>query len=201
VNLSAPLSDIATGVRGNLLQALVRLEQPVTRRQLAATARVTPGHGSSVIDDLIISGLVTETRAGQASLVALNRNHLAASSVIALASLRGELIRRLRKRLGRWPDLTGAWLFGSVARAEARADSDIDVLLVAADLDSPELHVRLARLQSDIKMWTGNDLQVVEHSPASWQTLKASQNALVEQIRIDGVALFDNDPALLERLR
>ena len=50
-------------------------------------------------------------------------------------------------------------------------------------------------------MWTGNDLQIVEHSPASWQTLKASQNALIEQIRIDGIALFDNDPAILERLR
>jgi predicted nucleotidyltransferase len=113
----------------------------------------------------------------------------------------GELIRRLRTRLADWEDLTGAWLFGSVARAEAGADSDIDVLLVAADRESPILHDRLTRLQTDIRRWTGNDLQIVEHSPASWRDLKASKNALVEQIRIDGVALFDNDPALLERMR
>jgi predicted nucleotidyltransferase len=201
VNLSAPLTDVATGVRGSLLQTLVRLEQPVTRRQLAAAAQVTPGHGSSVIDDLITRGLVNEIKAGQASLVTLNRDHLAASGVIALASLRGELIRRLRMRLGEWQDLAGAWLFGSVARVEAGVDSDIDILLVAVDLESPALHERLGRLQTDAKRWTGNDLQVVEHSPASWQNLKVSKNALVEEIRIDGIALIDNDPALLERLR
>jgi predicted nucleotidyltransferase len=201
VNLSAPLTDVATGVRGRVLQALVRLEQPVTRRQLAVAAGVTPGHSSSVIDHLIISGLITEIRSGQASLVALNRSHLAAPGVIALASLRGELIRRLRGRLGEWEDLMGAWLFGSVARAEAGIDSDIDVLLVTPDLESLTFHERLTQLQADTRLWTGNDLQVVEHTPASWRSLKTSKNALVEQIRIDGVPLRDNDPALLERLR
>jgi predicted nucleotidyltransferase len=200
MDLSAPLTDVATGVRGALLQTLVRLEQPVTRRQLAVAAKVTAGHGSSVIDSLIVTGLVAETRAGRSSLVALNRNHLAAPSIIALAGLRGELIRRLRASLGDWQDLLGAWLFGSVARGEARQDSDIDVLLVATDLESPDLHERLSRIQCDARMWTGNDLQLVEHSPASWRRLNAAKNPLVEQIRIDGIALIDNDPSLLERL-
>lgn len=36
MDLSAPVLDVAPGVRGALLQALERLEQPVTRRTQAA---------------------------------------------------------------------------------------------------------------------------------------------------------------------
>ena len=201
MNLSAPLTDVASGTRGALLQTLVRLERPVTRRQVATAASVNAGHASRVIDDLISAGLVAETKVGRSSLIALNHDHLAAQSIVALAGLRGELIRRLRERLTEWPDLSGAWLFGSVARSTSRPDSDIDVAIVAADLDSPDLHNRLALLQSNVTTWTGNDLQLVEHSPESWQMLKVSRNALVEQIRRDGIPLMDNDTSLLERVR
>jgi predicted nucleotidyltransferase len=201
VNLSAPLRDIVSGTRGALLQVLARLERPVTRRQLAATAGVNAGHGSSVIEDLISSGLVTEMKVGRASLVSLNRGHMAAQNLVALAGLRGELIRRLRDRMKEWPDLSGAWLFGSVARGDSHPDSDIDIVIVATDLDSLDLHQRLTRLHADVAAWTGNELQVVEHSPSSWTALKASKNPLLEQIRIDGIPLIDTDTSLLERLK
>lgn len=193
--------DVAPAVRGALLQVLARLEQPVTRRQLAAAASVAPGHASSVIGELVRAGLVTETMAGRSSMVALNRYHLAAEPVIALAGLRGELIRRLRTQLTSWPDVLGAWLFGSVARGDADRDSDIDLLLVADDLDAPDLHDRLASLQTDVRSWTGNDLQVVEHSAVTWRELVRSENPLVEQIRLDGIALTNDGAALLERRR
>ena len=173
----------------------------MTRRRLAATAGVNAGHGSSVIEDLISSGLVTEMKVGRASLVALNRSHLAAQSLVALAGLRGELIRRLRERLNEWPDLSGAWLFGSVARGDSDPDSDVDIVIVATDLNSSDLHQRLSRLHADVAVWTGNELQLVEHSPSSWAALKASGNRLLAQIRIDGIPLIDNDISLLERLK
>lgn len=201
MNLSLPLQDVAPGVRGALLQALVRLEKPVTRRQLALAAGVASGHGNGVINSLITAGLVTETRAGQASLVVLNRNHLAAPSIAALAGLRGALIHRLRDRLSQWPDLKGAWLFGSVARGDAGEGSDIDVLLVLDDLESADLHDRIASIQADAKSWTGNDLQLVEHSPASWQKLVSAKNPLVAQVRLDGIVLVVHDTSLLERKR
>lgn len=201
VDLSAPVLDVAPGVRGALLQTLARLERPVTRRQLAATARVAPGHASGVIADLIRSGVVAETVAGRSSMVILNRSHLAAGPVEALAGLRGELVRRLRERLSTWVDLRGAWLFGSVARGEADGDSDIDVLIVAADLDAATLHERLAQLHADVRSWTGNDLQIVEHTAASWRRLERARNPLVQQIRRDGIALTNGAQSLLESRR
>jgi len=201
MDLGSPVLDIAPAVRGALLQVLARLEQPVTRRQLAAVARVAPGNASAVIEELIQSGLVSETIAGRSSMVVLNRNHLAAGPVLALAGLRGELIRRLRERLAAWPDLHGSWLFGSVARGDADSDSDVDLLIVTDDLQSSDLHERLSRLQADVRSWTGNDLQIVEHSPSSWQKLVRAGNPLVQQIRQDGIALAGGTASLLGRQR
>jgi predicted nucleotidyltransferase len=201
MDLGAPVLDVAPAVRGALLQALARLEQPVTRRQLASSAGVAPGNASAVIEDLIRAGLVSETAAGRSSMVVLNRSHLAAGPVLALAGLRGELIRRLRERLSAWPGLLGAWLFGSVARGDASGDSDIDLLIVADGLGSTELHERLAHLHADVRSWTGNELQLVEHSHASWQKLVRAKNPLVEQIRLDGIALAGDTALLLRRHR
>ena len=191
--------NVAPAVRGALLQALARLEQPVTRRQLAAVAGVAPGNASAVIEELIHSGLVSETLAGRSSMVLLNRNHLAAGPVVALAGLRGEMIRRLREQLSTWPDLHGAWLFGSVARGDADSDSDVDLLIVADDIQSPNLHERLSTLQADVRSWTGNDLQLVEHSPVSWQKLVRAKNPLVQQVRLEGIALAGDTASLLGR--
>lgn len=201
MDLGAPVLDVAPAVRGALLQALARLEQPVTRRQLASAAGVAPGNASAVIEELIRAGLVSETAAGRSSMVVLNRSHLAAGPLLALAGLRGELIRRLRERLSAWPDLLGAWLFGSVARGDADSESDIDLLIVADDLRSTELHDRLAQVHADVRSWTGNDLQLVEHSQTSWRKLVRAKNPLVEQIRLDGIALAGDTASLLGRHR
>lgn len=201
MDLGSPVLDVAPAVRGALLQALARLEQPVTRRRLAAAAGVAPGNASAVIEELIQAGLVSETLAGRSSMVVLNRDHLAVGPVLALAGLRGELIRRLRDRLSAWPELNGAWLFGSVARGDADSDSDVDLLIVADDLQSHDLHERLSRLQADVRSWTGNDLQLLEHSPSSWRKLVRAKNPLVEQIRLDGIALAGGTASLLGRQR
>lgn len=60
MDLGSPVRDIAPAVRGALLQALARLEQPVPRRRLAAAAGVAPGNASSVIEELIKTGLVSD---------------------------------------------------------------------------------------------------------------------------------------------
>ena len=192
---------MSPSVRGALLQTLARLEQAVSRRQLAELAGVAPGNASGVIEELVRSGLVSEMVAGRSSMVALNRQHLAAGPVVALAGLRGELIRRLRARLAEWPDLLGAWLFGSAARGDADGDSDIDLLLVVNDLDTPAFAERLAGLGSDVRAWTGNDLQVVEHDARSWQALLRGGNPLVEQVRRDGISLAPDASSLLARQR
>ena len=200
MELSAPLLDVTPGVRGLLLQELARLERPVSRRELATIAGVAPSHASVVLGEQIGGGLVSESPAGRASMVELNRGHLAAAPLLALAGLRGELVRRLRARLSSWSDIRGAWLFGSVARGDASGDSDVDVLIVADDLTSSDLHERLAQLHADVQMWTGNVLQIVEHTPQSWGALKRTNSPLSTEIRYDGVQLADGGAPVRQKL-
>ena len=122
-------------------------------------------------------------------MVELHRRHLASGPIVALAGLRGELVSRIRERLSSWSDIRDAWLFGSVARGDATPASDVDVLIVAEDLDSADLHERLSELHQDVREWTGNDLQLDEHSAESWRDLKAGLNPLVREIRDDGIQL------------
>ena len=89
--------------------------------------------------------------------------------------------------------------FGSVARGDADSDSDVDVLIVVDDLGSPGLHERVGQLHADVRSWTGNDLQVVEHSQESWRKLIRAKNPLVEQVRLHGVALTAHTVALRDR--
>lgn len=201
MDLGSPVLDVSPAVRGSLLQVLARLEQPVTRRRLAEAAGVAPGNASAVIEELIRAGLVSETIAGRSSMVVLNRDHLAAGPVLALAGLRGELIRRLRTRIAAWPEIEAAWLFGSVARGDADSTSDIDVLIIADDLQSRDLHERIALLQAEVRRWTGNDLQLVEHSPSSWCKLVREKSPLVEQIRLDGITLAGDTASSIKRRR
>ena len=69
MNLSAPTLDVSPSVRGALLQPFARLEQAVSRRQLAELAGVAPGNASGVIEELVRSGLVSEMVAGRSSMV------------------------------------------------------------------------------------------------------------------------------------
>jgi len=199
VDLSAPISDVVPGVRGALFGVLCRLEQPVTRRRLAELAGVAPGHASKVVEDLIISGLVDETIAGRSSMVALNRGHLAVPAVMALAGIRGELIRRLRARFAEMREVRGAWLFGSVARGDSGSDSDVDVLVIADGLDTSCFGDQVARLYADVRAWTGNDLQLVEHTQESWDRLVGAKNPLATEIRRDGILLTQSEAVLTGR--
>ena len=88
-----------------------------------------------------------------------------------------------------------------MARGDADSDSDVDLLIVVDDLQSPDLHERLSSLQADVRSWTGNDLQLVEHSPSSWRKLVRAKNPLVEQIRLDGIALAGGTASLVGRQR
>jgi predicted nucleotidyltransferase len=197
VNLGQPLLDVVPGVRGSLLQVLVRLERPVTRRALALEAGVSTSQAHAVLDELAEAGIVLEETIGRAILVALNRDSLAARHVIGLAGIPRELADLLRRRLGDWDGLVAAYLFGSVARGDADRSSDVDVMIVVEDLDAPALHDRLGQLHVDVRAWTGNQLQIVEYDEASWRRLVRSQNPLVAELRRDGISLAGSNPQIL----
>jgi predicted nucleotidyltransferase len=198
MDLSRPLADILPGARGQVLTTLVQLEAPVTVRALARHAEVAPQTALSVVNDLADAGLVLMQRAGQAQLVALNRAHVLAQPLIELARTRARLIELLRSELSGWAGLAGAWLFGPAARGGGGRESDIDILLVAST--TPEAAAwgdATGRLVNQVHRWTGNHVQLVEHSRGSFALLIRHGNRLVDDIREDGIPLTQGSQSLL----
>src|ERR1700689_3700105 len=94
-----PLLTLTPTLDGDVLAALASADIELTGRELARHI----GHGSPegvrrAADRLAHQGALMRRTAGSAHLYQLNRNHLAAPWIEGLASLREQLIERLRTR-------------------------------------------------------------------------------------------------------
>jgi DNA-binding transcriptional regulator PaaX len=82
---------------------LARADQPFTGRQVHQLAeRGTEQGVRNALERLVEQGVVLRSRAGSSYLYSLNRRHLAAPHVIALATLRDELFDRWRELIAQW---------------------------------------------------------------------------------------------------
>lgn len=197
MNLAAPFSDVVPGPRGRLLHMLVELEAPATVRALARHAGVSPQAALTLVNELSEAGVVRAERAGSALMVTLNREHLAAAPLVDLVQLRRRFIERLGAEVRKFPDLSGAWLVGSAVRGDGGRDSDIDLVLVAATTIAPAWAAAARRLDVAVRTWTGNHLHLIEYTNSAFAALVDGRNPLIDSLRVDGVALTPDSPALL----
>jgi len=198
MDMGSPLADVVPGARGLLLASLVQLEAPVTVRALARHAGVAPQTALTLVNELTAIGLVSAQRAGQAQLVSLNRSHTLVPPLVALARSRERLIELLRRELAAWPGLAGAWLFGPVARGGGDRGSVIDMLLVASTTtETPAWGDATGRLVRQVESWTGNRVQLVEHSRGSFALANRGGSPLIDAIREGGVPLTQGSQSLL----
>lgn len=152
---------------------------------------------------LVGEGIVIRHEVGRAKVYRLNRRHLAAPHVEALADLRATLVERLRLTLKGWetPPLI-ATLFGSAARGKATPQSDLDLLLVRREEieeDSPVWRKQLFDLEREATEWTGNDARILEYGAE--ELADEDVAALVVEAVSDGIELFGSRRRLRERLR
>ena len=132
------LTDLTRAVTptldGPVLVVLAQAGKPLTVGQLAAHMP----RGSEIgvrkcLARLVGQGIVRATEMGRNRVHELNREHLAAPVAVTLAGLRLESWSRFRKTLGTWnPRPVYGCVFGSAARGDGDAESDIDLLLVHA---------------------------------------------------------------------
>ncbi len=170
MQFSNPMAVVTPTLDGPVLAALAAAGGPFTTGQLKRVL----GEGSEegirrVLRRLSAQGVVHADRVGNAFAYRLNRTHLAAGQIIALADLRATFLRQLAELLGSWPvPPVYAAVFGSAGRGIMRADSDIDLLLVQPDddVDSEGWDRHLDDLVSTVAAWTGNDLRPMVYSVA-----------------------------------
>lgn len=125
------IESLIPGVQGRVLAVLTRSETELTMRGVAELAGVSPQQASVVLARLVGLGLVERRDVPPVSLVRLSRQNLAAQHVASLAQLRETALARLADLAqGIQPRPASLIVFGSFARGDADAESDVGVLAV-----------------------------------------------------------------------
>ena len=195
-----PMSSVVPGLHGRVLGVLARTDQPLTGRAVAGLLRASasPSGVQKVLDDLVSNGVVLAEPAGRARLYTLNRDHVAYEAIDQLARLRELLLERLKAEADSW-DLPAKaiWLFGSTARGQGGADSDLDLLIIRpdeVDESDPQWLEQVETLAAHAGLWSGNTCEVVEYSAQEVDELNRRGERLVTELRRDAVPIAGASP-------
>ena len=195
MDLSNPQSAVTgSALLGSVLVVLAGTTKALTGRQVARLATQGSERGIQLaLHKLAEQGLVDSREAPPAVLYELNRDHIAAPVVEALAGLRAELLKRLRATIDGWPiPATHASMFGSAARGDGDVDSDIDLFVVRPGHVSAEesgWRSQIEDLAHDVERWTGNRAGISEVGSAEIGRLIAARPPIVEDLVREGVTL------------
>ncbi|MGH3682958.1 MAG: nucleotidyltransferase family protein [Natronosporangium sp.] len=194
MDLDRPLTVVAPTVDADALAVLAGAAAPFSGRQVHQLAGRHSERGiRNALHRLHQQGIVIRERAGSSDLFRLNRDHLAARHIEAIARLRSELFDRITKELDTWtvPPQFAA-VFGSAARGGMRPDSDIDLFVVRpdeVDPDSEGWRSQLADLTGKVTAWTGNDCRVLELAGSEVRAGSSASSRVLGDIRTSGIVL------------
>lgn len=193
MDVSKPFTAISPSVDADVLVVLAGSAKPRSGRELARRAGRSNTGVQHVLDRLVEHGLVSREEVGRTFLYQLNRDHLLAPAVERMAGVREELVQRLRDEIDAWEiPPVHASLFGSAARGDGNASSDIDLLVVRpADIDPDDAGWRsqVDGLADLVRRWTGNNAGIAEVSEGELPRLRKDRPPVVEEVSEDAVDL------------
>ena len=191
MNVASPILSVIPSLDGPVLAALSGTNSPLSLAEVhARSGRGSKSGVRQVLLRMVDEGLVLGVPGG----FVLNRQHVAAPAVTMLADLHGELTRRIRSTVDSWTsDVALVGLFGSAARRDGDAASDIDVLMVS---DAADLDTLIDDLTVKIRSWTGNPAQVIGVSAAELRRLRRAKEPIVARWEQDLIVISGDRRAL-----
>ncbi|GGS43259.1 nucleotidyltransferase domain-containing protein [Actinokineospora fastidiosa] len=201
MELGRPLATVTPTLDGDVLFLLARTETALTVGQLR---RVLPQRSAEglrkVLRRLTDQGTVLTEQVGNVYSYRLNRDHLAAEPVLALAHIQQTFLERLSNRLASWPTPpVYAAVFGSAARGSMTPDSDIDLLLVLPE-DGAPWEERVGALEDEVTRWTGNDARALTFTVADVVSRGADEPVL-RDVLDHGLTVAGNSAWLVKHVQ
>jgi predicted nucleotidyltransferase len=197
MRLQNPIGALSPTMDTQVLMVLSRADSEFTAREIH---RMLPDDGSIggvrlALSRLVGSGVVLQRHVGATSAYSLNRDHLMADAILAMSRTKSDLISRIGETVRTWPvQPLNLKLFGSAARDEMNADSDIDLLVVFPDAAPDGLVDQLiGELSAQIIRWTGNDTR-----PLVYRASEITPAPIFDSILREGIDIV-GDPAWLRR--
>lgn len=190
MRFDAAFGGLIPGASGVVLAALLRTGSPMTGRQVHGLVRDQFSLWSvqQALASLVGLGVVESRTVGRAMVHTINEDHYAIQPLRLLLDPFAALREAAQRSVGSSVD--AVILFGSVARGEATADSDIDLAVLA----SPDWDGR-SELEDAVRARLGNDCDVLVFTPEEFSRLAASgDEPVVAKILADGVLLLGSLP-------
>ncbi|MDZ7577544.1 MAG: helix-turn-helix domain-containing protein [Candidatus Nanopelagicales bacterium] len=161
-----PVEAVIPGVQGRILAVLAETTAELNLRTIARLSGVSPAQASRVLPELVALGLVERREAPPSALFALIEDNVAGRLVRSLSRSRETVLEELGALAGQMdPTPVSVIVFGSLARGEADALSDVDVVLVRppdVDEDDESWASSAERWRTAARRLTGNAVQVIE---------------------------------------
>ena len=159
-----PLQTLVPGVQGRILAVLAETTAELNLRTIASIANVSPAQASRVLPGLVAVGLVQRREAPPSALFRLVRGHIAAGPILALSRSRDRMIEEMRHIAESLPlSPASVIVFGSFARGEADAESDIDTLLIRpTGVDDDSWSASVQQWIEQVGEVSGNRVEVLE---------------------------------------
>lgn len=194
MEFSHPIEAIVPGVQGRVLSVLAEVTTDLNMRTIARLAGVSVAQASRVLPHLVELGLVERREVPPSSLFRLVSEHVAAGPLIALARMRDAVIEEMDTVAADLPVVpTSVIVFGSFARGEADAQSDIDTVMVrpAQVEESDEAWAAsVERWRATVRLASGNAVEVLEVGSHEIAAHLNSRRQIWRDIRRDGLVVF-----------
>jgi hypothetical protein len=194
MDFARPIESVIPGAQGKLLAALARVSGPLTLRAAAEVAAVSTGQCSELLRQLVVLGIVEREDIPPAAHFRLVRDHVAAKPLLALLDTCERFIESVGKTAARIrPTPISVVVLGSLARGEARSDSDIDVLVVRPSeiaADDGGWRDAVARWVAGAERASGNPVNLLEADAAEARRLLRSGKGVWSSIRREGRGVF-----------
>lgn len=153
-----PIETVTPTVDGPVLEVLAREPDALTAAQIQVRLEDYSVEGiRRALSRLTFQGTVMRSGTSRRYLYRLNRDHVAAAAVVHLASLRQELLARMRREIGSWRPAPVA-VAVRFDRAPSRAWKDPVVILLVRDVsdDGRWWGRQVTHLEEGMLRWSGN---------------------------------------------
>ena len=149
-----------------VLQVLLRSEVGLSGRAIARVTGLSQSSAQRALVRLRDRGVALTTDVPPSLLYRINPDHVAMPALIELLALPEQIRARAAEQVASWRvQPVSAVLYGSVARGDAHAGSDVDVLVVRPSrtrADQPVWEEQVATLSAALQRWTGLPASIIE---------------------------------------
>ena len=171
-----------------VLRALRWLDE-LSVRGCAERAGVAASAAKTHLDWLYSMHVVKRRVVGRSHLCSIDVSSPLARHYKLLFSLYELSAAKLVEELtARWPEISSIVLYGSVARGDDDAKSDIDILVISRK------KIRMADLKSERAL--KRELTILSYTPQEWREKARRDKVFYDRVIVDSIVLYGEIPVV-----